>query len=629
MSVSSHLAERVDLVVDAAPCALVVLERDGSIGSSNPAARQLLGGSSVTAATFVPDPGCHELQSRLRAGERPSVLMSVLRTDGETVDVQVDSQPVFDSAGDYLGAVCWLRDVTGQLAAATQLEDRQRLMELLAHAVRDINADLEPQSVLDRVCARAADLVGAVGAELAIIEGDEAVCVAEWKLGSARIGTRRPVREGLFAQAVRTGQPAAAGNIEPCQQQGASSALPAHIRSVVCVPAVHNGASIGALYVLFEAKEPRLSVNELDVLQLLADHTWAAFDNATQHVEALRARARQQAVVDATADGMALVDAAGNVASWNAAAESLTGIPAHEAIGAQPPFAVDPDRAVIDHKLGSGRWLEIIVAPVAGTGERVLDFRDITQSKLLEEARDLFLATTSHELRTPITVVQGFAGTLLHRWTELSDAERHDAVSTILHRTEALAALVDQLLLGSSTGVGFAVDTTVFGVGDALREALAGFEALSARHTLVLKLPPGLPPVAADRGSLDNVVAQLVENAIKYSPDGGEVRVAASHEGDQIVVRVSDDGVGIDSDDAELIFERFYQAGAGDRRNFGGLGLGLYIVRRLVEAQAGSVRAYGTPGLGTTVEFTLPVASQELDPTIERTSWGIAGSEWV
>ncbi|MEO6713680.1 MAG: ATP-binding protein, partial [Mycobacteriales bacterium] len=328
--------------------------------------------------------------------------------------------------------------------------------------------------------------------------------------------------------------------------------------------------------------------------------------------EILRSRARQQAIVDATADGMALVDASGDVASWNVAAESLTGIPAHEAIGCPPPFPDEQGRSTVDYQTATGRWLEIIASPVAGSGEMVLDFRDITQTKRLEEARDLFLATTSHELRTPITVIKGFAGTLVHRWDDISDSERREAVSTIVHRTESLAALVDQLLLGSTTDAGFAVDTTAFDIGDALRGALAGFEALSEGHRLVLHLPAGLPLAAGDRGHLDNVVAQLIENAIKYSPEGGDVHVSASHEGSDIVVRVSDEGIGIDEDDAQLIFERFYQAGAGDRRRFGGLGLGLYIVRRLIETQGGSVRAYGTPGVGATVEFTLPVAGAEL-----------------
>lgn len=614
MTVSAKLGARVDLLVDAAPCALVVLERDGSVGLSNTAARLLLNaGSARTAIEAFPEhePVRANLLRSLRAGERPSIVTRIERPDGTPVDIQIDAEPVVDDSGDYLGAVCALRDVTVELAAARELHERQRLMERLSNSVRDINADLDLQSVLERVCERAASLVDANGSGLVIIDGAEAVCVAQWHTGIASIGARWPADQGLIAEARRTGEPVHVGNIHEFSDAAAHVPALAAMRTVVCVPALHNGQSIGALYLLFRQEDLRLSLNELDVLELLAVHAGAAFANASEHDEVVRARARQQAIVDATADGMALVDAAGHVASWNAAAEALTGIPALEAIGKPPPFPEDSGRSAIDYQLATGRWLEIIASRVAGTGETVLDFRDITQTKHLEEARDLFLATTSHELRTPITVIKGFAGTLVHRWDVLNDAERRAAVETIVHRTQSLAALVDQLLLGSTTDAGFALDTTAFDIGEALRRALAGFEALSAGHTLVLHVPAGLPLVAGDRGHLDNVIAQLIENAIKYSPDGGQVHVSASHEGD-VVVRVRDEGVGIDDDDAQLIFERFYQAGAGDRRRFGGLGLGLYIVRRLIEVQGGSVRAYGTPGVGATVEFTLPVAGEHV-----------------
>lgn len=616
MNVSGNLGSRVGLVVDALPCAVVVLERDGSVGRANPAARQLLSHPpGATADLLADDPAARqELLGRLRAGERLSIVIKAKRVDDREIDVQVDAEPVFDPSGDYLGAVCSLRDVTAELAAAHELHERQRLMERLSHAVRDINADLDLPIVLDRVCAVAASLVDAAGAGLVIIEGDEAVCVAAWQTGPAHIGLRWPATEGLIAQARATGAPAWVGDIHAVTPRAVGMSAMPQMNTVLCVPVVHKGQITGGLYVLFTERNWRLSLNELDVLELLAAHAGAAFANASEHAEVLRARARQQAVVDATADGMALVDVTGNIASWNAAAESLTGVPTHEAIGAPPPFPAEIGRAAVDHQLVTGRWLEIISSPIEGTGERVLDFRDVTQTKRLEEARDLFLATTSHELRTPITVVKGFAGTLLYRWDQLTDSERRSAVTTIVDRVESLAALVDQLLLGSTTDAGFNLNNTAFDMGSALRGALAGFDALSQGHTLVLQVPVGLPLVAGDRGSLDNIVAQLIENAIKYSPDGGEVRVAASQVGDEIVVRVSDQGIGIDDDDAAHVFERFYQAGAGDRRRFGGLGLGLYIVRRLVESQSGSVRAYGTRGVGATVEFTLPVASADVRP---------------
>ena len=619
MSVSGNLGARVGLVVDAMPCAVVVLERDGSIVLFNPAAGQLLTGGTPGGQTdfLRDDPADRQLLlSRLSMGERISIVIKASHGGGTQLDIQVDAEPVFDPSGDYLGAVCALRDVSAELAAARELYERQRLMERLSHAVRDINADLDLQTVLDRACQQTAALVDAAGAGLVLIEGDDAVCVAEWHTGPAHVGVRWPATEGLIGQARATGEPAWVGNIHEVSTTALGMPELAGMHTVICMPAVHNGHIVGALYALFPQIDWQLSRNELDVLELLAAHAGAAFANANEHAEVLRARARQQAVVDATADGMALVDVAGNIASWNAAAESLTGVPAHEVLGAPPPFPAEIGRSAVDHQLVTGRWLEIISSPIEGTGERVLDFRDITQTKRLEEARDLFLATTSHELRTPITVVKGFAGTLLHRWDQLTDDERRSSVSTIVARVESLASLVDQLLLGSTTDAGFNLDTTAFDIGDALRVALAGFEALSEGHTLVLQVPAGLPPAAGDRASLDNIVAQLIENAIKYSPDGGEVRVVASHTGDEIVVRVSDQGIGIDDDDAALVFERFYQAGAGDRRRFGGLGLGLYIVRRLVESQSGSVRAYGTLGIGATVEFTLPVAAAGMRPFV-------------
>jgi signal transduction histidine kinase len=618
MAVNDDLARRADLLVDAAPYALVVLDRDGGVVRTNTAAQRLLcvadadGPGSLPLDVFDDRTDMFaDAQRQLRAGQHVSVVAERHCPHEPRADLQLEAVAVFDDDGNYLGAVCSLRDVTTELAAAAELAERQRLVEWLMNAVREINADLDLNDVLQRICESAASLVAGCCACLCVLDGADLVAVAQYGGDGGVVGTRLPADEGLIAEALRTGEPTSTGDIQLSSPWVAANELLSHLRTVFCVPTMHNGDLNGGLYVGFEQTDHALSANELGVLTLLAAHAGPAFGIAREHADLVRAQARQKAVIDATADGMAVLDSGGLVAIWNSAAELLTGIPAHEAIGAPPPFAVGTGRA-IDHQLATGRWLEVIASLVTGTGERVLDFRDITQNKRLDEARDLFLATTSPELRTPITVVKGFAGTLLHRWDALTDAERRASVATIVHRTESLASLVDQLLRGATTGEGYPVTLSSFDIGAALRGALAGFEALSEGHTLVLQVPAGLPPVGGDRASIDNILAQLVENAIKYSPDGGQVRVVASHEGDVIAVRVSDEGIGLDDDDAELIFERFYQVGGGDRRRFGGLGLGLYIVRRLVEAQSGSVRAYGTPGVGATVEFTLPVASPSL-----------------
>jgi signal transduction histidine kinase len=234
---------------------------------------------------------------------------------------------------------------------------------------------------------------------------------------------------------------------------------------------------------------------------------------------------------------------------------------------------------------------------LSGKQEQVVDFRDVTAAKELEEAKDLFLATTSHELRTPITVVQGFASTLASRWDKLSDIERRTAVQTIAERAGSLGHLVEQLLLGSRAGADqLTVTNGAFDLGQLLRGAAVAFRPLSERHTLTADIPDDLPQAYGDMTATDVIVGQLLENAFKYSPGGGAVTVRARPSGEWIEVTVDDEGIGIAAGDHERIFERFVQGEAGDRRRFGGIGLGLYIVRQLARAQGGEVAASSLAG---------------------------------
>jgi len=252
----------------------------------------------------------------------------------------------------------------------------------------------------------------------------------------------------------------------------------------------------------------------------------------------------------------------------------------------------------------------VLCTALAGTDERVIDFRDVTAAKELEEAKDLFLATTSHELRTPITVVQGFASTLANRWDKLSDADRRSAVQTIADRAGSLARLVEQLLLGSRAGADrLAVSNGPFDLAGLLRGAAVAFRPLSDRHTLAADIPADLAEATGDPMATDIILGQLLENAFKYSPDGGHVTIAARQSPDAIEVTVADKGIGIADADRERVFERFVQGETGDRRRFGGIGLGLYIVRQLARAQGGEVAAEPRPGGGTIMRLRLPAAS--------------------
>jgi signal transduction histidine kinase len=181
-------------------------------------------------------------------------------------------------------------------------------------------------------------------------------------------------------------------------------------------------------------------------------------------------------------------------------------------------------------------------------------------------------------------------------------------VERIADRTRALAALVEQLLLGSRAGAAAPQVSVKFDLAGLLRTTIDGFETVSANHEFSLDVEPGLPAAVGDPSSVEIAVTQLLENAVKYSPDGGEVAVSARRGAGHIVIEIADRGLGIPEGEHENVFDRFYQVGGGDRRRFGGVGLGLYIVRRLLDSQGGRVRALPRDGGGTCFEIVLPAA---------------------
>jgi signal transduction histidine kinase len=369
-----------------------------------------------------------------------------------------------------------------------------------------------------------------------------------------------------------------------------------------------GGRPYGALYALYSGR--KVGHVELELLELLAGHASVALSNVTAFEEVVRQRAYERAVIDASADGIAVLDSEGLVRQWNPAAHQLTGLSPELATGRPPPFPLPEPGAKLTCKLANGRWIDLLCTGLSGRGEKVLDFRDITAAKELEDAKDLFLATTSHELRTPITVVQGFASTLASRWDKLADADRRSAVQTIADRAGSLARLVEQLLLGSRAGGDqLRVSNESFDLAALLRASVQAFQPLSDRHTLELDIPGILPRANGDPMATDIIIGQLLENAFKYSPAGGPITVSARADGDVIDVTVQDQGIGIRPDDRERVFERFVQGEAGDRRRFGGIGLGLYIVRQLAEAQGGTIAAEGRDSAGTTMRLRLASAS--------------------
>ncbi|MPZ28855.1 MAG: hypothetical protein GEV12_21265 [Micromonosporaceae bacterium] len=218
--------------------------------------------------------------------------------------------------------------------------------------------------------------------------------------------------------------------------------------------------------------------------------------------------------------------------------------------------------------------------------------------------RDLFIAVTSHELRTPVTVIKGFADTLVEHWDALEPAGRRSAVEVIGQRAGELARLVDRLLAATTEPPGSPVQAP-FDLVSALREA-AGGQTDQLRERLRMALPPSLPKAYGHRSSLASVVTELVTNANKYSTGMVELRAAADER--EVLFQVTDRGIGIAPEHVDRAFVRYWQADPGDRREHPGAGLGLYLVRRILERQNGRVCLRPRKNGGTVAEVRLPRA---------------------
>src|SRR3989475_3635595 len=236
---------------------------------------------------------------------------------------------------------------------------------------------------------------------------------------------------------------------------------------------------------------------------------------------------------------------------------------------------------------------------------------DVTELRRLEQVRTEFVASVSHELCTPLTAIQGYLETLLSGALE----ERENArrfLEVVFRRTERLGRLLSDLTDPSNIELGRVslklAPTRLDEVVDAVL-AIMGPRAESGQVALRSDVASDLPPVLADRDRLVQVVINLVDNAVKYTPEGGSVTVTArSVAGGQLEVAVIDTGVGIPTADLPRITERFYRVDKARSRELGGTGLGLAIVRHLVVAHGGQLRIESEPGRGTSVYVTAPIA---------------------
>ena len=271
-----------------------------------------------------------------------------------------------------------------------------------------------------------------------------------------------------------------------------------------------------------------------------------------------------------------------------------------------------PDYAEAQQVVGD-RMLELYLAPFSSDQEKggvLIVLHDVTEQHRNEERRKEFVANVSHELRTPLTNVRSYAETLRSAEGDIPQEMENSFLDIIISETDRMTHIVQDLLTLSRLDAG---NTEMRFAPFSFRESVENVcraNAMEARrrgHTLTCTLAENMPEISGDRQRLEQVVTNILGNAIKYTPDGGHIAVTGGGSGRSVWVEVTDDGIGIPEKDRDRIFDRFYRVDKARSRESGGTGLGLSIAKEIVERHHGSLRLVPREGRGTTIRLVLPI----------------------
>lgn len=502
------------------------------------------------------------------------------------------------------------------------------LSQQLARTGSVLATELDPAAVLEEVVQQARALLAADACAVRTLEDDElVVAAAVGDEANEIVGARMSAAGWLSGDVFQSRTPVALEDASTDERlAGADQLVAAGYHAYLGVPlSGPEGAPAGVLAVY--ARRPRAwRPEEIEALQALAGNTSAALANAELYSRVSLEKERSVAILANIADGIVAVDRDGRVVLWNAAAEEITGVPEEEAIGRTPLQVLQrelesgddeahPRQRLVSIQRGAEEvWLSLSEAvmrdPLGAVAGRIFAFRDISSDRMVEQVKSDFVAAVSHELRTPLTSIYGFAQTLLRQDIPFGEEDRQTFLGYIASESQRLTEIVDQLLNVARLDAGdLQVELGRIDVGSVVSEVVEGVDDSAVDgHEFEIDLPDEPLAAEADPEKVRQVFNILVENALRYSPQGGKVIVGARRNADRVEVRVVDEGMGIPAAEREWIFRKFYRAESAARDGAAGTGLGLFIAKELVNAMGGRIWVDSTEGEGSSFAFELPVA---------------------
>ena len=520
------------------------------------------------------------------------------------------------------------RLLAAERAAASRTVERQRRLDFLREAGQLLSSLLDHTSAIQRV----AELAVRDYADWCVVDIVEEggplrrLATARGELLKHEGGGRPDEEPGAAVHdVVESGAPRIVPALGSSDDEAPRLLGGIEVRSALCVPLRARKRSLGALTLARTESQDVYAADDLALAEDLAARIAVAIDRGHLYRE-VEQRADAARVLQHVADGVLLLDRGGTVRLWNPAAEAITSIRADDVVGHPAgevipgwrdsadsvPVSATPDpghaEVVIPIETENGeRWISI--SGVEFFGGTVYAFRDLTEIRQLEELKADFIATASHELRTPLAAVYGAAQTLLRHDFALDEGGRDRFVSLIAEESDRLGRIVNEILLANHIDSGRLrmvrerVDVTELakGVVETLR--------MMAPESIRIELAGSdeLPLIETDGDRLRQVLANLVENAVKYSPDGGVVELRIDRMESGVRFSVQDEGLGIPPSEHDRIFDKFYRLDPHLTRGVGGTGLGLYICRELVRRLGGRISVSSETGQGSTFFVDLAV----------------------
>ncbi|HEX8551465.1 MAG TPA: ATP-binding protein [Abditibacteriaceae bacterium] len=468
------------------------------------------------------------------------------------------------------------------------------------------------------------------------------------EIKSMRVSTTQGVSGTVFT----TGQPMMVADVQSNDLIDKTWAKKLDVRNVISHPLVREMRdeqervtgkhTVGVLHVINKRGGAEFTDEDVRLLSIMSRQVTAVIANAQLYLKLTEEKEQLQATLQSLLTGIFMVETTGHVSLINPAARHMFGLDDLHLSGQQyweiiPIEEVtDLVRKAVEDGVEGQAEIEIEVASSTVDGPRIFQlqtaivrgehnglvtvmgvvaiFNDITEIRNVERMKTAFVSTVSHELRTPLTSIKGFVSTLLQDTEGYYDAEtRMEFYGIIDSECDRLQRLIEDLLNVSRIESGRALQMhwTTFEPVAIIEKVMNAQRSYTDKHELILESPDEVPHVLGDADKFDQMMTNLISNAIKYAPSGGQIRMNVSVGEESLRVSVADQGIGIPADKLGRIFEKFERVDDRDTRQAGGTGIGLYLVKHLVERHEGKIWVESEVGKGSTFIFEIPMRPQK------------------